>query len=373
MAVTHASYLLFLVMNPHPPRTDVPAPGRGKRWARRAVLAILVVALAVLVAQMASEESPEETAVATPTTDTENSASSSAPTSTSSTTTTLPPSTTPQPPPLGPRYQVPPTEASPEAKQLAVDIAYELTTYERDSDHIATFEAIAGVDGASDLAAAAEPATYQGSWSRGEVIYPQMGGLRNGRASVMVVVRQSVGQESEAELSVVRTMDIRLVEGDEGWEFDFLSSAGGSFDDLEDLTLAHAVAADPRIEMPDSARIDILSGMVSPTLLNLMSELADLTPYGVAVLATGHPHNVFETDRQSQHTVGQAVDIYRIGDRFVVDDRDDDSLTRTIVEWLYDHPDVSQVGSPWDVDGGVSSRSFTDAVHLDHIHLAVSG
>jgi hypothetical protein len=42
-----------------------------------------------------------------------------------------------------------------------------------------------------------------------------------------------------------------------------------------------------------------------------------------------------------------------------------------LVQWLYDHPDVLQVGSPWDLDEETSSRSFTDEVHQDHIHLAV--
>jgi hypothetical protein len=29
------------------------------------------------------------------------------------------------------------------------------------------------------------------------------------------------------------------------------------------------------------------------------------------------------------------------------------------------------VGSPWDLDGEGDRRSFTDAVHQDHIHIAV--
>jgi hypothetical protein len=80
---------------------------------------------------------------------------------------------------------------------------------------------------------------------------------------------------------------------------------------------------------------------------------------------------VFETDRVSHHTVGQAVDINRIGDLLVIDDRDPDSATRAIVGWLFVHPDVLELGSPWDLDGPASSLSFTDAVHQDHIHLAV--
>ena len=277
-----------------------------------------------------------------------------------------------EPPPYLPGYVVPVSEAAPEVKQLAVDVAYWLTSYEATdvyADHVR------GVVGRSDLDAlidASNPLAFEGYWSRGEVIYPQMGGLRNNRASVMVVVRQTVAGGLDAEFSVVRTLDVRLVKDEEGWRFDSLSSAGGEFNNVDNLNLAHAVASDPRIEMPDSARLDILAGEISPVLLTLMSEMADVTPYGVVVLSTGHPYHVFETDRQSHHTAGRAIDIYRIGDRVVVDDRAEDSATRAFVDWLYAHPSVRQVGSPWDIDGSGSSRSFTDAVHQDHIHIAIN-
>ncbi len=124
--------------------------------------------------------------------------------------------------------------------------------------------------------------------------------------------------------------------------------------------------------MPDSARLDILAGRVSPILLDLMADMADQTPYAVAVLATGHPHNVFETDRISDHTVGRAIDIIRVGDRLVIDDRGMTSATLDLIDWLYYRPDVRQIGSPWDLDGTTSRRSFTDAVHQDHIHIAIA-
>jgi hypothetical protein len=287
-------------------------------------------------------------------------------------TTTSLPETSPEPPPHGERSVIPLTEVAPEVKQLAVDVAYSLTTYEESDDHPGRFEALGSRSGAALLAEASAPLTHDGLWSRGEVVYPQLGGLNAERASVMVVTRQTVGSGPEAAFSVVRTLDIRLIRGESGWEFDFLSSAGGTFDSEEDLTVAHAVASDPRITMPDSARLDILSGLVSPKLINVMAELADQTPYEVVTLATGHPHNVFDTNRVSHHTIGRAVDINRIGDRLVIDDRETDSLTHSIVGWLYDHPEVHQVGSPWDIDGKESSRSFTNEVHQDHIHLAVN-
>ena len=307
-------------------------------------------------------------------------ASATLPVVESSTTASTMPSTTStdsapgvaMPPPYGDPYLVPLTEAEPEVKQLAVDIVYWLTNYEATDDHSMRLQAVEANADLQALTAASAPLTYPGSWSRGEVIYPQLGGLRNSRASVMVVTRQVVGSGPEPEFTVVRTLDLRFVKGSSGWEFDFLSSAGGTFERLEDLALAHAVAGDSRIEMPDSARLDILNGLISPALLRIMAEIADQTPYGIVVLATGHPYHVFETDRQSHHTGGRAVDIYRVGDRLVIDDREPDSATRDLVEWLYRHPDVRQIGSPWDIDGGSSSRSFTDAVHQDHIHVAVN-
>jgi hypothetical protein len=90
------------------------------------------------------------------------------------------------------------------------------------------------------------------------------------------------------------------------------------------------------------------------------------------VLVTGHPENVFETDRMSDHTIGRAIDIVRVGDHRVIDDRGEESVTRALVEWLYHHPKVRQVGSPWDLDEEPSRRSFTDAVHQDHIHIAAN-
>ena len=275
------------------------------------------------------------------------------------------------PPALEARYVVPAGEVEREAKQLAADIAYALTTYEESDDPTARFSVIAGAAGVDLLAEAGEPLTHRGRWSRGHVVYPQLGGLTNERASVMVVTRQTVGFGSEPEFAVVRTLDIRLVWGEAGWEFDALASAGGVFDSMEDLALAGSVASNPRIDMPDTARLDILGGEISPILLELMSDLADITPYSVTVMATGHPYHVFETSRVSHHTLGRAIDINRVGERQVIDDRGADSATRALAQWLWENPMVVQVGAPWDVDG--TGRSFTNIVHQDHIHVAVIG
>lgn len=276
-----------------------------------------------------------------------------------------------QGPTEAPRYLVPPGESEPDAKQLAADIAYDLTTYDEFADVMVRFEDLTAVSGVDALYEAAAPLTHEGQWSRGEVIYPQLGGLTDEKASVMVVTRQTVGTGPDSDYTVVRTIDIRLVRGATGWEFDELASAGGVFDSIETLRLAHAVADDPRIDLPDSARIDIRAGEISPVLLQFMTDLADQTPYAATVLMTGHPYHVFETDRVSHHTTGRAIDIYRIDGLNVIDDRDEGSATRELVEWILSDSNVHQVGSPWDLDGPDDPRSFRDVVHDDHIHVAV--
>lgn len=267
----------------------------------------------------------------------------------------------------------PESEVHEAAKQVAAEAALALTTYEADS----TLEDVVGpvattLSARRDLARAAASLHRPGRWSRGIIVYPQMGGLADRRASVMVVVEQTVGRPGEAASAVTRTLDIRLVRDGGSWRFERLASDGGDPvprpDDLDPV--AEAVLDDSRIELPSSARWDIHRGAVSKTLLEVMAALADRTPYGVVVLSSGHPVHVFDTERQSSHAVGHAVDIHRFGDERVVDGRSaNDTRTRRTVEWLYEDERVTNLGSPWALDG-YGGRSFTDAVHHDHVHVS---
>jgi hypothetical protein len=188
----------------------------------------------------------------------------------------------------------------------------------------------------------------------------------------MVVLEQVMGS-AEGVRHHIRTLDIRLRRQDGHWRFDQLPSIGG--DELTSMTElpteALAVLGDPRIELPDSARWDIIAGRVSPALLRLMARLAEQTSYSVVTLSSGHPWEIFGTPRQSDHTKGLAMDIYRTGDTLVIDDRAADSSTYEIATWLYAQPEVARMGSPWALDG-FGGRSFTDALHQDHLHIATS-
>ena len=113
------------------------------------------------------------------------------------------------------------------------------------------------------------------------------------------------------------------------------------------------------------------SGAIAPNLLRIMARLAEHTPYGVTTLSQGHPYEVFGTDKQSDHTRGRAVDIYRLGDTLVIDDRAEGSMTYKTVQWLYDQPGIRQIGSPWALDG-YGGKSFSDRLHQDHLHIAAN-
>lgn len=261
-------------------------------------------------------------------------------------------------------------ETLPNGKQLASEIVQALTTYDPgvDADEVAA--RVAEGELRDDVAAAIVPIVHPDAWSRGEIVYPQLGGATAQESSVMVVVAQTIGTADGGVRTEVRTLDIRLEVVDGAWQLVEVASAGGEpVPRPETLSpAAEAVLDDPRIALPDSARWDIHAGHVADSLLELMTAMAEREPYGVVVLETGHPFNVFGTDRISRHMAGLAVDIYRLGDRDVIDDRDEDGQTRAFVEWLYDRDDVRSVGSPWALDG-FGGRSFTDLVHQDHLHV----
>jgi hypothetical protein len=289
---------------------------------------------------------------------------------------TAPPLPTPLPIPPAPDPWIPAgNESVRDAKLLGAQVAELLTTYDADSSLSEIALSVAGSPGRADaLVEAAQPLHHPGQWSRGTVEYAQMGGLLNGKASIMVVVRQDLGTTGAVESSVTRTIDVRLRNLDGRWTFDELAHAGGEpVARPADLSPeAAAVVDDPRIALPDSALWDIYRGDTTETMLELMATLAEKTPYAAVVLNNGHPYNVFETDRVSNHSRGRAIDIYLIGDQPVIDSHSRDSLAHEIAAWAATYPDTYELGSPW-VIGGATANSFTNTVHHDHIHIGVRG
>ena len=282
-----------------------------------------------------------------------------------------------EPPPYPDPWEPTKYEVEPEAKRMGALVAYLSTNYESDwtlDDVVATLpEGSAAIDG---LVREVDLVHHTGMWSRGTVEYVQLGGLRNGRVSNIVVIRQDLGVDGNREpvRTETRVMEVRLQRDEFGeWEFYLLPSAGGV--PVERPADAHplvdAVVNDPRIDLPDSAIWDIYSGHTNPAVLRLMSEMADFTPYSVVVLRTGHSYNVFETDRVSNHSVGLAFDIYKLeSEQLVVDSHHTSSKLYELSEWLVSRSDIKEFGSPWLFPDAVA-HTFTDRVHHDHLHIGV--
>ena len=277
-------------------------------------------------------------------------------------------------------------ETYPKAKRLAARFVEAITTYEPGTKPRRLLrEASAKADPLFDWSKAlktAGPLFLPGARSRGEIVYPQLGGLTFGpgpdRACVMVVVRQHLLDDNGDERTVTRTLDVRLINHDDEWRLEDLADAGPEpverpVDDLSEPALN--VLRDMRIELPDTARWDILSGDIDDRLLTTMLDMAAVAPYSVAVLKTGHPKNVFGTDLVSGHTRGRGVDVWRVaGQPVVLQQPSKQSEAHAFTETLLDDLKVPELGSPWDLDGppkpGVTRPSFTDPVHADHIHVA---
>lgn len=278
----------------------------------------------------------------------------------------------PEAPDPAPAYELSPAEVYPNAKRLAAAIAQAITTYEPGQGLV---DAVADLDlpplAAEALARQATLLHHEDRWSRGRVSYAQLGGVTDTDISVMVVTEQMLGGRDGVRTET-RTLDVRLTLSAGHWVFAELADVGGS--DPGPVTIASPPAVrvlnHDRIQLPDSARWDILSGHTDPTLLELMARAADEFRLGVVTLHSGHPPNVFGTERLSDHTRGLAVDIHLVDGVLVIDDRTDGSTTFRFVQWLYEQPEVRQIGSPWALDGH-GGRSFTDIVHQDHIHVAV--
>ncbi len=273
-------------------------------------------------------------------------------------------------------FELSPNEVQADAKRLGAAVAYQITNYGPDSS---TIELAVGVTvdsaRAQVLAAVAETVHHPGMWSRSTIEYAQLGGHLDDGISIMVVIHQELGAEGTEvpERAETRTMDVRLVRNASGaWEFDELASAGGQpVARPADLSpLAASVVDDPRIDLPDSAIWDIYSGHTDHVLLQMMSDIAARIPYSVAVLHTGHPQNVFGTDRLSNHTAGRAVDIHELGSELVIDSHDVTSPIYDVSEWLVSRPDVKEFGSPWRFEDPVA-HTFTNEVHHDHLHVGV--
>lgn len=282
-------------------------------------------------------------------------------TTTVTTTVTLPPRA-PAP------YRQSANEPVPELKQAAADAVLVLANYgPADSSVDAARRRLEAAGLPARLADGATALLVAGAQSSAEIVYAQFGGYALPRAAVMVVMRQRLLVRGEVS-AVSRTIDVRLYHGAEAWAVEEIPSMGGDPVPIPPglSERARRVLDNPRVELPDSARWDILAGRIADRVLDVLAYLGERYRVRVAVLASGHPPEVFATSRTSNHTVGRAVDVWAL-DGPVVDQRGQGSPLHGIVEELL-RWGVTELGSPFDPDGP-GAAAFTDLVHQDHLHL----
>lgn len=267
------------------------------------------------------------------------------------------------------RYTPLPGEPAPELKQLAADALQAIGAYDvGGGTPAAALERVAARADSSVVDEAA-PLLVPTAASAIDIVYPQLGGLTSRQASVMVVFRQRL-LEAGRQREVSRVADVRLARAGAGWSVSAIASLGGDRISGGPLAAnARAVLASKRIELPDSARWDIEAGRIDDRVLDLLVRLSGQHTLNVTVLASGHPHNVFATESVSNHTEGRAVDIWAVDGQPVVAQRDPAGPLHALVQQLL-ADGVTELGSPWDLDGPGRGASFTNTVHQDHLHLA---
>jgi hypothetical protein len=279
-------------------------------------------------------------------------------------------------------YTVSPDEPAPDVKWSAVRFLEALTNY---SDGGAAPEAaqarLAAVGVPSTLIAEAGPLLATGA-AAGEVIYPQLGGLTSTTASIMAVIRTHLLHGGRV-TSTTRTVDVRLTKRSDSWAVSALASNGGSLPAVDNVpsetasagtgpvpSLANEVLTSPRIELSDTTRSDVRAGRIDTRILRLLLELTAQRRVAVTVLASGHPHEVFGTNRVSNHTRGRAVDIWAVDGRTVAQQRSEPSSAARQLTLQALNAGATEVGAPW-VLSAAGRSSFTNTVHEDHIHIGL--
>lgn len=212
-----------------------------------------------------------------------------------------------------------------------------------------------------------------------EVVYPQLGGLTRTKASIIALV-DTQRFENQQIVRTTRVLDLRLTRSDGKWTVTAVKSTGGNLkgsgptqptDSSEPSSeLVAQVLEDDNIALTDTSIQDLLEGDIDARVLEVVRGFARDHQLSVAVLRTGHPRDVFGTDRQSNHTRGKAVDIWEIDGKpvsYYAQQSADDNPARALMEAaLADGSD--EVGGPW-AFATRDGATFSNIVHQDHIHI----
>ena len=201
-----------------------------------------------------------------------------------------------------------------------------------------------------------------------QVVEAQYGGVLADAASVLVVCEQWTLDGSGPVRAGGTTVDVRLRRAAPRWRVTALRPAAPGPAAASPSRDARRVLADPRIELPPAAAADLRGRHVHASVPRAMLELAGTYRMSVSVVRSGHPVDVFGTDRPSDHPRGRAFDVWRIDGRAVVDR----ATPRRLVEaFMRDAAAAGSynVGGPVRLTGGAPDQFFSDATHHDHVHV----
>ncbi|MEV6208041.1 hypothetical protein [Kitasatospora sp. NPDC051914] len=262
-------------------------------------------------------------------------------------------------------WQPGPGENHPEVKLRAVELIETIGAWppgEQGTDAARKRVAALGLD--PSLVEQAGPLLGPGAAAALQIVNAQWGGYQPDSASVMVVCRQWTTAAAGG-----TTVDVRLVRAQPRWNVTALHPAEPVPPAARISDAAQRVLAEPRIRLPFAAIADVRGGAVHDSVLEAMLALAAKYTFAVTVLRSGHPVNVFETSRTSDHTRGRAVDVWQIDDHAVVDPATPHAL---VDGFMRDAAALGayNIGGPRQLGGGTAPRQyFTDDAHHDHVHL----
>jgi hypothetical protein len=199
-----------------------------------------------------------------------------------------------------------------------------------------------------------------------DITYPQLGGLTNTDASVLVVGSRRV-VDGGAEERTTFTIEVRLTNDDQGWRVTGISANPSRPPAPQLSAVAVAVLGNRNVHLTDTSRADIESGQIDDRILTILNDAAASMALSVTTLSSGHPTNVFGTTSVSNHTHGRAVDIWALDGGPVAQGRQQDGPAQMLARQLLANG-VTELGGPWDLDGP-GGASFTNTVHQDHLHI----
>ena len=191
----------------------------------------------------------------------------------------------------------------------------------------------------------------------------QYGGILSDSASVLVVCRQYYLVDGKV-VTGGTTVDVRLSRSGQTWRVTALNRAKPGAAAKQLTAAANRVLSNDRITLPAASIADVRSGQVHDTVLNAMLSLAENYRIGVSVIRSGHPINVFGTDRPSDHPRGRAFDTWQINGLPVVAPTTSRSLITGYMRAAASAGSYN-VGGPVQLNG---STYFSDTTHHDHIH-----